>query len=105
MWRTPFICCTFYTRSQLLCHLSLSPFLFTSLNTDAVACVGGVANFHREPRWVLKAFRPRLLPATCHMPPATWSMSLQRLYVVHVSGRGLYVGLIGFADANEESNF
>lgn len=32
-------------------------------------------------------------------------MSLRRLYVVHVSGRGLYVGLIGFADANEESNF
>lgn len=60
-----------------------------------------VANFqqHSDPHWAA---------ARLAVGSAEWGvswMSLRRLYVVHVSGRGLYVGLIGFADANEESNF
>lgn len=60
-----------------------------------------VANFqqHSDPHWAAAR-----LPVGSGEWGVSW-MSLRRLYVVHVSGRGLYVGLIGFADANEESNF
>lgn len=60
-----------------------------------------VANFqqHSDPHWAAAR-----LAVGSRQWGVSW-MSLRRLYVVHVSGRGLYVGLIGFADANEESNF
>lgn len=97
MRRTPFIYCSLYTRLFLACSLSLSLPLFPlhvlylaytlrgELSATQRSALGSRTSGSRQ--WGV-----------------SW-MSLRRLYVVHVSGRGLYVGLIGFADANEESNF
>lgn len=102
MRRTPFIYCSLYTRLFLACSLSFSLSLFLT----ACAVPGVHVTWRTFSNTAIRIGQPHVWQSA--VGSGEWGvswMSLRRLYVVHVSGRGLYVGLIGFADANEESNF